>query len=82
MAPDARWQARRYDLYSTAYFYERVYEACVRPSLAVLAYDAEGSWRARLKALADLGRRVIYRRASGGAWRRVRLPLDPRARVR
>jgi hypothetical protein len=81
-APDARWQARRYDLYSTAYFYERVYEACVRPSLEVLAYDAEGSWRARLKALADLGRRVIYRRAPGGEWRRVPLPLDPRSRVR
>jgi hypothetical protein len=81
-APDARWQARRYDLYSTAYFYLRVYEACVRPSLDVLAYDAQGSWRARLKALADLRRRVVYRRAPGGEWRRVRLPLDPRARVR
>ncbi|HYN04448.1 MAG TPA: hypothetical protein VE359_18510 [Vicinamibacteria bacterium] len=80
--PDARWQARRYDLYSTVYFYERVYEACVRPSLDVLAYDAEGSWRAWLKAIADLGRRVVYRRAPGGDWHRVRLPLDPRARVR
>ena len=79
--PDARWRARRYDLYSTAYFYERVYEACSRPSLDVLAYDSQGSWRARLKALADLGRRVIYRRTPSG-WRRVRLPLDPRARVR
>ena len=81
-APDARWLARRYDLYSTAYFYDRVYEACVRPSLDVLAYDANGSWRARLKALAELGRRVIYRRGPGGEWLRVRLPLDPRARVR
>jgi hypothetical protein len=81
-APDARWLERRYDLYSTAYFYERAYEACVRPSLDVMAYDANGSWRARLKALAELGRRAIYRRTPGGEWRRVRLPLDPRARVR
>lgn len=75
--PDARYRARRYDLYSTSYFYERTYEALVRSSPDVIAYDAQGSWRARAKLLLDFGRRRVYRRR-GGAWSRVLLPLDPR----
>lgn len=81
-APDTRYCARRYDLYDTSYFYERAFEACVRRSPDVQAYDSEGSWRAWLKAAAGLGRRTIYSRRGADPWRRVLLPLDPRARIR
>jgi SAM-dependent methyltransferase len=80
--PDARYRERRYDLYDTSYFYERAFEACVRTSPEVIAYDSEGSWRAMLKATGGLGRRRIYRKGADGSWRRALLPLDPRARTR
>jgi SAM-dependent methyltransferase len=80
--PDARYRQRRYDFYDTSYFYERAFEACVRSSRRLIAYDAGGSWRAWLKAAAGLGRRTIHRKQADGSWRKVLLPLDPRARVR
>jgi hypothetical protein len=78
--PDARYRARRYELYATSYLYERAFEACLRSSLDVLSYDASGSWRSRLKLLRDLGRRRVYRK-DGSHWREI-LAFDPRVTVR
>ena len=81
-ARDDRYRARRYELYDTSYFYERVFEVCVRTSPDAIAYDSEGRWRSWLKAAAGLGRRTVYRKRGNGSWTRARLPLDPRARIR
>ena len=62
--PDARYRDRRYDLYDTSYLYKRAFEACVRTSPEVIAYDSAGSWRAAFKAVAQLGHRRIYRKSA------------------